>query len=301
MATQAPPPQINNVPPGFNWKVAAAGKAGEAGKFLYVGGGKEVTKRALSGAKRYWQSDDPNENTIIYNTRYRITGTPANVAQALRYQGYPEADIAAALADSITRDNYATTKRDAVAAELASAQAAAAKKPAKATPYRLVDYLWFAKNLPKAQIITKATGAATGAAAAGTRRKGRDTIAEKFQKLAAGKVLDVSAIDYATGDGATVRTATQKSRTGRQGTKNLAIVSNNVQNYQRAIELIFGPQGLQTYAADIQMVARAIADAGQAQAAAPAATVPVPVPAAPVVPGATIAPPVTIGGFPVVQ
>jgi hypothetical protein len=294
MATQQPP-QLNSIPAGFDWKRDAATKARDAGKFLYVGG-KDITKRALSGSPRYWNSTDPAEQSIIYNTTYRITGTPANVAQALRFRNFTEAEIQAALADAITKDNFATTKLQAWTDELNWAKAAAAKKPVKENPYTLKDYVWFAQHLSDAKILTKATGAANAPAAAAAGKRRRQNLADRVKGLAAGKVLDVSAIDYATGDGAVSRIPTVKPRTGKYGTQRIPFISNNVQNYQRAIELVYGAQGLQTYAADIATVAKAINPNGQVPVAAPVA-----LPPAVTVPGAVLAPPVTINGFPVVQ
>lgn len=289
---------MNVVPAGFNWKKDAADKAQKAGKFLFVGGKEDVTKRTLSGFKRYWDSADPNDQRIIYNTTYRITGTPENVAQAMRWAGYTEADIAAALADSITRDNYMTTKYEAAKAEIAYAKQVAEKKPAKVSPFTLKHIVWFAQNLGQAKILTKTNGGANAPAAGGKKKGARKSLADKVRDLAAGRTLDVSAIDPATGDGAVNKPFSAKPRTGKYGTDRVPFISNNIANYRRAIEIVYGPAGLQTYATDIEYVTRAINTNGQA-AAPVAPAVPVPVAPAPVVPGATLAPVPTIQGFPV--
>src|SRR5258708_6300190 len=101
------------VPGGLKWTVDMASKSGENNKFIRVGGGDKTSSRLLSGATRFWFSNDPEESNSVFNLTYRITGTPEHIASSLRYVGYSEAQIQEAIADSITKDNYLTTKKEA--------------------------------------------------------------------------------------------------------------------------------------------------------------------------------------------
>jgi len=189
---------INMVPAGFKWSAEAAGKAAQKGAFLRVGG-LTVTRRSLSGARRSWQSDDPNVNQTIFNVQYRITGTPQNVALALQYAGFDNNQIQRILNDSITKDNYQTTMAAAYNTEIQNREGLKGDKPA-AEGFNWDQILWFAQNLKGAVIQTK-TGEQRGAVASPGRAGAGDSLAEKIKKLPAGKVLDVSGMDVNTGKG----------------------------------------------------------------------------------------------------
>src|SRR5437660_10431916 len=96
-------PILNTQPAGYKWTQEAAQRAAANHVFIRVGG-QTSTKRALSGALRSWAKGDPSENQAIFNTVFRITGTPGNVSQALRYANFGEDQIREALNQSITRD-----------------------------------------------------------------------------------------------------------------------------------------------------------------------------------------------------
>lgn len=291
-------PKINVTPPGYNYSPEAVAKAAAAGKFLHVGGEKSVTKRTLSGAPGYWNSDDPDEQRIIYiaEPAYRLTGTPEQVAQSLRYRSIGPAEIQRVIDNAITRDNYNTTKAKEVEVEMAKAEAAKTVKPKKPA-YTLENCIYFASKLDQAKILSKGASNGAGVAVSGGKRGNRSaSLAQRLAKLGPNKVLDVSAIDMQTGSGAVPKpTPGENARSGKYGTNNIPIISNNLEKYRRAIELAYGAQGLQTYAGDIDLVASALASGGRAPAAAVVST------PSPVIPGATLAVAPTIGGFPVMQ
>lgn len=286
MATELPFPTINVVPAGFRWSAEAADKARAKGAFLRVGG-PQVTRRYLSGVKRSWTSTKPEENQTIFHTGYRITGTPEAVRTALQYAGVPAQEIDNVIATAITRDNVGTTKQAEYLAELqAHAQAKQAKPVAEG--YEWPQILWFGQNIKSAVIATK-TGDQKGPVASPGRGGAGDSLGDKIRKLGQGKVLDVSNMDINTGKGVRSVPAPKTAKSGKFGTARVPIISNDLNKYIRAIQLAYGAEGEQQYAADIGVVRQALANIGGP--VAPMGTVQVPRPASPLRQEATLAQP----------
>jgi hypothetical protein len=258
--TTLPFPTINVVPAGYRWSTDAMAKAGAKGAFLRVGGA-QVSRRFLSGATRSWKSLDPAENTTIFHTGYRITGTPEAVQIALRYAGIPENTIAEVLATSITRDNFGTTMSEEYAKEIQKHNLAKQAKPVTEF-YQWEQIMWFADNIKSAVIETK-SGERKGNVTSPGRAGAGESIADKIKKLIPGKVLDVSNIDINTGRGVRTLPAPKTAKSGKFGTLNVPIISNNIDNYVRAIQLAFGEQGERTYANDIAVVRQALTNTGK--------------------------------------
>lgn len=287
------------IPAGFKFTTDAANKAAKAGKYIAVGGDK-TNQHSLSGRKQQWKKDP----TVIYNTDYRITGRPADVKLALEYAGMPSADADRVVANSITSQNAETTKADEIAKEEALYEQIKKQTVKKESPYTLRDVLWFAEHMKDMKIATQ-SGERTGAA--GTKRTQAASLADKINNLKDDKVIDVSSIDQQTGSGARVVARPKTERSKKFGTTTIPIISNNVANYRRAIELAYGADGLQAYANDIATVEALINRANSPVAVTGVAPIPVAVQGAPApaaqppiaqpparVPGAMIAPPVTI-------
>lgn len=253
-AATVPFPTVNVVPQGFKWSPELANRANEKGQFIRVGGTKQTTKRFLSGAPRRWASADPEENQTIFHTGYRITGTPQNVRLALQYAGIDNATIDQVLASSITRDNYTTTKAAEFQQEVENAHRLKGNKPA-VEGYSWDQIIWFWKQLPGAIVGTK-SGEQRGAIGGQGRGGTTQSLGEKIRNLKKDQVIDVSNIDPRTGKGARTVNRPKTNKSGKLGTKTpgVPIISNNLDNYIRAIELIYGPDGLQAYAGDIQAV-----------------------------------------------
>jgi hypothetical protein len=216
----------------------------------------------------------------IFNTQYRITGTPEAVRTALTYAGFPAQQVEAAIADSISRDNFQVGKRGAYEAELAAHAARRHEKPT-VEGYDWNQILWFGQHIKDAQIATK-TGEARGGVAAGGRAGPGESIAVKLQKLGAGKVLDVSNMDLATGKGVRSVPAPKTAKSGKFGTQRIPIISNDLARYVRALELGYGADAAAKYADDIAAVRQALSAGG-----VPAPVARPPSPAR--VPGATLA------------
>ena len=296
-----------SVPAGFRWSPEDVKRQQERNGFIRVGtlrttrtGANANAKpvRALSGAIKKWNSADPEEQNAIFNLQYRITGTPENIRTALAYANVPPAEIERVIAESITRDNFATTQLAAYNAELA-AHKSHKTTGAKVRSYTISDLVWFANNLPNAKVVsTRAAGAAGAAPAGRAAGGGRRTLAGAYNAAAQSptpKYIDVSGIDDTTGVG--YKTLTKAPR-GVIGVTTLPIVSRSFDKYVRALELIFGAGAREQFAAEIEAVRQQAVPQRPAAAAggfptafaAPAAPLAQGFPVAEARPGAALAP-----------
>lgn len=292
MATQPIfPPTINVVPAGYRWSAEAMQKAAASHSFIRVGGDK-LKRNLLSGAKRMWARTTPEDYRTVFSLDYRIAGTPEAIRTALQYANVAPDQIEAVLANAITKDNAATTKAADYINEL---NAIVAAKGTKAAPdgYEFGQIVWFGQNLKNAVVTSKTGELKGGVAGAGVGKGGRGQgVLEKYRKLAAGKVVDVSDMDLATGQNAKAIPAPKTFKSGKFGTNNIPIVSKDAAHYRRAIELVFGPTGLAQYANEIALIEQTIANKPVPMVGAGVPVVAFRAPSPPRVPGAVIAPPV---------
>lgn len=243
------------VPAGLKWTPDAAENAAKKNNFLRVGGEK-VTSRLLSGAPRSWGSDDPAENRTIFNTTFRITGVPENVTEALRYVGYDENEIKAAIADSITRENYQNGKKAEYEEELERHAIGKQNKP-QTECYEWGHVLWFAEHLKDAKSVNKKSAASGKAPDASVAPKskvvGAKTLAVRIENLKEGDLLDVSDMtdDFKK---INVRPKPKTNKSNRHYSDPLPFMSNDLEKYKKVIEHHYGPEGLITYAANIEEV-----------------------------------------------
>ncbi len=86
----------------------------------------------------------------------------------------------------------------------------------------------------------------------GPRSPSQDSLVRRYEKLQSGYVLDVSKMD-ANGKGAL--TIKRPNRSKKAGVPNIKIISSNLTNYIRALELLFGSNAQRTYANEINQVA----------------------------------------------
>jgi hypothetical protein len=250
------PTQVNAVPPGFKWSAQNAQKAAENNAFIRVGGDKTVTRRFLSGAERSWQKlNDPREANTVFSLEYRITGTPEDIRRALQLAGVTQQDIQAVLANAVTRDNYKTTKANEYNMETDRHKASKESKSENGGQYDLKQILWFAQNLKNAQIETS-TGGQRLSVAGG--RGGGGSIQEKVMNVGPGKIIDVSGMDLVTGKGIKTGNWPKTGKSGKAWAGNIPIMSNDPARYRRAIELVYGPEGLTKYGQQIDVVTNAL-------------------------------------------
>ena len=262
MATTTTPfPAVNVVPTGFKWSREAADKAEQKGLFIRVGGAT-VGKRYLSGAKRSWAHLDPEENQTVYSVENRITGTPENIRVALQYANFSPAEIDKVLAGVITSANYDKEMANKVEAELELRNRIKSVKPAVQS-YEMPQIVWFAQNLKNAVISTK-TGEQRVPVGSPGRAGAGESLVNKVNNLAPGKVLDVSGMDSNTGKGVRAVANPKTAKSGKYGSGGIPIISNNLEKYIRALELVYGADARTKYAAEIAIVTKALTGVGKA-------------------------------------
>ncbi len=292
---------------GFQWTREKALKAAEKNNFIRVGPNQsQPARRFLTGAERKWRSDNPleNESIFILDPNYRISGNVNDVVQALREASIDDATIQGLLNNAVTKQNYQDggAYQALYDAEIARRKGLSKAKSDIKSNYQLKDAVWFAENLKGAD-RTSATGEVikggkvVAGAGAGAGAGGKNTtIQAKYRVLDENQVLDVSRIDLATGKGyRTMARPTKPSSTkGRKaGAAGVKLISNNLESYVRALELIFGPNAQQQFAEQIASVRRQLAPVVPAAVQTTGFPTPgrFPVPGAPL-PGAALAPPV---------
>ena len=225
-------------PKGLGYTPLRAQKAAEKGAFVHVGG-KTAGTRLATGAARKWAAGDDT----IFNLQYRISGSSAAVHNALAEKGMTEAEIRQVIASAITSANAASSRE--WQSELAQAEAGrAARRVAgkgKATVVYDAGFLQlFAQNLATATVASDAPGikgATTG------RASSAESLAQRYEAaIKERKVLNVSKMDATGKLVRKVAPPTDKSRTTWAQVADIAIISDNLANYQRALQLIFRGQ-----------------------------------------------------------
>lgn len=287
---------VQKTPSQFNWNKSQEHLAKMTGKreLSHVGGDKKnVGGVRLSGAIKQWESSEPSKNRMIYYLPLRIAGTPEDVATTLTYAGYQKNDIDTVLADSITKDNYQTTKKAEYEAELEAIKVYKAEEAAK-PKLPLSSYVFLEQQIVKGEskIVPNSGGKA---ATAGTKGGKKKSLAERITALKRdangqfAEFLDVSGLDVNTG--ANVR-KTAKIPKGKAGVSNIPFITNNIDKYTAAIELVYGKDTLNQLVNEINQVRAALTKAPATLPTANTNLPPIPAPttSASVVPGASIAP-----------
>lgn len=252
----------STVPKGFRWTQQAADKAAQKFEFIKVGG-KAPSKLHLSGADDMWQKHP----TMIYSPHARIAGTPEDVHYALTAAGKDATEVKQIIASALTSKNcnepsFADYFRQEKTAYDQWRESALSRKAASSSHYTLEHLDWLANVLKSAVIVPK-TGPAQPQAraalparrtpAAPTTSRGK-TLAERLKALPAGKVLDVSNLKADNGSGVREIPMPQSRKSTKLGVpEQLAIVSSNLESFERAISLL-GPSGKSTHSSVISAV-----------------------------------------------
>jgi hypothetical protein len=315
--TSAAATQLTTIPTGLKWSTKSAQTAAEKGKYVRVDPSRKTTgERTISNAVKYWESTDPAENNDIFlkfeitdaagnNVPVTITGRSEDVRQALLNAKFDASTVDQLLQRAITKQNYQTSMKAQYDQEIARSEELKKRAKNTTTAYSFDNILWFAANLKNATYGTDG-GSSKGASVTSPSRRGggRESLADRVQKLDADSVLDVSNYDIAAGTGArkTKQPGPTSSKIGIQG---IPIVSNNYDKYVAALKSVYGDAVESQYAAQLAQLRQALS-AKSAPAATSAAPVPtgVPPPGAPApqaqapLPGAQLAPPPSVAPVP---
>jgi len=234
----------------LKWDMNMAEKARKTHTFIRVNSAPDAkggSFRQLSGARRLWDSGKP-EGNVIFLTDVRVTGTRADVEEALSRGGYDRNQISTFLANAITRDNYDKSMKGSYDSELAAHnQVLSEKKDLPPPDWHMIKAL--ALNLKDARSITK--GGSSSAVSPSRKKAGAPTgpratsLREKYSALPANKQLDVSKFDGTKGARQEAVPAPSKpgkvSRTGKVSSSYIGgIVSSNFDSYVLALRVIFG-------------------------------------------------------------
>lgn len=256
--TRAQPQSV--VPSGLKWSLKAAENHLEKYTFIRVHAdeNKPTTTRILSGAPRSWKKDDLNESSAVFSLEYRITGTPENIAAALRLSEDPfgEEQIAEILANCISKDNYQTTKKEEF---LAETKACKNKKDEKlpVVHYSTEQLLWFGSpDTMKNMRVEKKKGgsSSTNTSLVKSRVSPGGDLTER-----AGKVnREVSLLDVSTMDekfkGVLTRPIPKTNISGKVYSENLPFLTNDYDKFYRAVHHVYGDEGIIKYADDLEEV-----------------------------------------------
>lgn len=261
--TQAPA-QIKS-DPGFTFSENNMKKARAEGKFIRVGG-KDVTKRAITGAKRSWADAKPEENQTIFIANVvfgggevypaYLTGTPASIDRSLRAAGWRPDQIQTAFNNAITKDNYQTTMKDVYDAEVNEYERI---RKQEGTGYSLGAIQWFAKNIKSAEIVA-IKGGERKPVSAGGKGSTKESLLNKFERMMREKsphFIDVSNFNPDKGTG--YNTLKTKPK-GKVGSGRIPLITNNLQNYKAALVYMYGIDALKKYAADINVIQTELAN-----------------------------------------
>lgn len=246
------PPSTNEVPRNLRFSPDDIKRAQEKQYFITIDSsktGKSASGRYITGAPRMWNDHPQN----IYIEEVRLTGTPEDVSEALSLAGYSRSEISRLIKSAITMSNYRTSMAGDYDRLVREKEAAASSKKKKApvSRYTREHIVWMAANLKNPDVTISVGGKQPRASKKTSTGKGRGkSLREKFDNLSADQLVDVSSMDTTTGMGATP--VTLKTHTGaKKWSEGLAIASNDINKYRRAIEILFGTEGLSTYAGQI--------------------------------------------------
>jgi hypothetical protein len=241
---------------GLRWSSDDAEKNRVKNSFIRVGGDKAST-RALSGALRSWSSADPAENETIFNCLYRISGTPENIRAALLAHNppYDEDTINECINDSITKDNYQTTKKEEFDEEVASYKKMKEDK-APVVHYTIEQINWFAskENIGNMKIESKKAGA-KGRNGEGTKTRlaPGSSIVDRIAKLQEGFILDISGM---TSDFKNIKTKPipKTNKSGKVYVPELPFLTNDYNKYYEIVNHVYKTEGLITYEKELAAI-----------------------------------------------
>jgi hypothetical protein len=244
---QSKPTEASNA--GFKWNNEIMQNATKNLTFIKVGGTK-VAPRVLSGTVRSWKSGKPNDKDLIFSIPYRITGTEENVRKALTLADVSKSDIEEALKSAISYQNYKTPSKAALIVE------ENLKRTKKRDTNNEEEALWeniifFASNKKNKQfkLVPRKSelGAKNKRETAAPTKGNRRPLHLAVEQVAKGKVIDVSGLDTKTGGGyITIPVPKENSKSGKYGVESIAMVSNNLNTWNSALDFIYGEDAHKT-------------------------------------------------------
>lgn len=224
----------------YAWDADRARKAEEKSQFIFVGGkNKKQSMRLFSGTYKKWTRENPQDKDLIFLSDYRIMGKREDVAKTLSSIGKTQSEIDSILKNAITFNNFNTTKKGEVEKELANIMKKRKVKEQEGVRLSDEDVKTMSKSRKFSLVPKEGTSERPKRARKETSRK--KSLKEKYEALGEDEVLDVSNMDPETGAG--VRKKKWPSKKGSKvhdSKKRLHLLTNDLDKYVRAIEVIFG-------------------------------------------------------------
>lgn len=236
-----------------SWDKENSQKAASQHKYIFVTPNQKQKKfKVLSGADKAWiASKTKEEQNYIYipSADIRVMGTKENVTSALKEGGFSDNEIKNLLKTAYTRENHGTAYNEELQ-RLTAYKKLEDEKVKEKIHYTLADLEWFVDALKDVKEEPIDNGSKTAKI---TPKSKRDLFRAQWDKIqGTKKILDVSLLDTT---GAKARDAPSK---GKVQSDTLQLETDNVKNYKKAIEWIFG--STEQHEADIESIKGKLGD-----------------------------------------
>ena len=233
------------------WTLEALDDAKVKQQFIFVSPAG-ASRVYIIDAQTLWRTNPD----IIFQTGYRIAGTPEDITNVLLQQGIDPTNIEELMASAITSNNYAHELAEIYNEETASYNAwrrAVIKANVDAPGVKLFDVMVAINPEILTRVKTdkqaKAMGLTTGLPKK-TRGRAIESLFDKIARLPPGKFLDVSKLEP-SGTG-THPTDAPTKRSRKYGVPGLPIISSNLDRYLLAIRML--PGGEAQYANEVAQI-----------------------------------------------
>jgi len=233
------------------WTLEAMNNARAKNQFILVSP-TGASRVFITDAITLWSTDP----TIVFQTGYRIAGTPKDIIDVLSQQGIQQEAIGQLLDSAITSDNYSGEFSQIYNDEISlynNWRRSVVKANVDAPGVKLFDIMVTINpellTRMKTDKQAKSLGLPTGTT---TKTRGKKVVSllDKINTLPPGKFLDVSHLEP---NGTGARTAdppTQRSR--KYGIPGIPIISADLDHYLLAINML--PGGEVHYASEVAQI-----------------------------------------------
>lgn len=234
-------------------------KAAKEHKYIFVSSNQTENKKVLNkfkvltGADKAWNSGNEHTNYIyLPQADYRLMGLRDDVVEKLKTYGLNEADIKGALKGAYTKDSHGNAYLEEI--NRVKAYKAGKKETDKSKiKYHLEDLDWFVEDMKNIKEEPSDNNSSIKQVKVSPKSK-RDIFRTLWEKIqGTSKILDVSLLDTS---GAKTRDAFSKS--GKVSSTTLPIETDNIKNFKKAIEWIFG--SVEEHKDEIETIKTKLAD-----------------------------------------
>lgn len=246
----------------------------------------------IADAQILWMKN-PN---VVFQTGYRIAGTPEDITNDLTQQQISAESIQQVLDSSLSSTNYFNTWVEEYQREMAAYAAyhkSAVTANIEGPGPKLLDILMAVNPRFSDQFKTQSQARAAGVTVTKPKASLTGSLGRRIATLAPGKVMDVSDLNP-DGKGAKTITEATAAKQNSVGTSTLKIVSKDYPHYELAISML--PNGLTEYQSELVAMKKYFAETSGGDTNPPMSLSPRTVPRSPRIP-----PPPITGRGPVIR